>query len=178
MVDPTTVSMIRDIVAIFGVIAGFSYYVLTVRNNNMARQLQLISYFSRRLSDRELSKTSLELLDMQWEDFDDFLRKYDSTVNHDNYSMRASMFGMTSELGFTLNKKLIDIETVCDMLQGGYAIIQMWQKFEPIFMKQREIYGDPKRYQWFEYLVEELVKERVRQGMEAELVNYDGYWND
>jgi len=29
--------VIRDLVAIFGVIAGFSYYVLTVRNANKAR---------------------------------------------------------------------------------------------------------------------------------------------
>jgi len=37
MINPTTVSMIRDVVAFFGVIVGFSYYVLAVQNNNKAR---------------------------------------------------------------------------------------------------------------------------------------------
>ena len=41
MIDPTTVSMIRDLVAIFGVIAGFTYYVLTVKNTRKNQQLQL-----------------------------------------------------------------------------------------------------------------------------------------
>ena len=34
-------SVIRDLVAIFGVIAGFSYYVLTVRNAQRNQQHQL-----------------------------------------------------------------------------------------------------------------------------------------
>jgi len=41
MINPTTVSMIRDIVTIFGVIAGFSYYVLTVRNAQRNQALSL-----------------------------------------------------------------------------------------------------------------------------------------
>jgi len=36
------VSVIRDLVAIFGVIAGFSYYVITVRNTNRARRKDII----------------------------------------------------------------------------------------------------------------------------------------
>jgi len=38
MVDPVTLQMVRDVVAIFGVIAGFTYYVITVRNQKQARQ--------------------------------------------------------------------------------------------------------------------------------------------
>jgi sensor domain CHASE-containing protein len=34
-------SVIRDLVAIFGVIAGFSYYVLTVRANQKNQELTL-----------------------------------------------------------------------------------------------------------------------------------------
>lgn len=34
-------STIQDLVAIFGVIAGFNYYVLTVQNQRKARQAQL-----------------------------------------------------------------------------------------------------------------------------------------
>ncbi len=34
-------SVVRDLVAIFGVIAGFGYYVLTVRNNQENQRQQL-----------------------------------------------------------------------------------------------------------------------------------------
>jgi hypothetical protein len=34
-------SVVRDLVAIFGVIAGFIYYVLTVRDNQKNQQMQL-----------------------------------------------------------------------------------------------------------------------------------------
>jgi hypothetical protein len=33
--------MVRDLVAIFGVIAGFSYYVMNVRNTRKNQELQL-----------------------------------------------------------------------------------------------------------------------------------------
>ena len=153
-------SVIRDFVAIFGVIAGFSYYVLTVRNANTARKIQLINSSSLRTT-LEVAHISLELLDMQWEDFDDFVRKYDSKVNHDNYAKRAFMFGNQERIGLLLHEKIIDIDTTFNMLDGGYAMIQMWNKFEPIFLKQRELYEDPLRYQWFEYLVEIVYLEDV-----------------
>ncbi len=171
------VSVIRDLVAIFGVIAGFSYYVLTVRNANTARKIQLLNSSSFRNS-IEVAHISLELLDMQWEDFDDFLQKYDSTVNQDNYSKRAFMFGSLRRMGLLLHEKILDIDTTFKMVDGGYAIIQMWNKFEPIFTKQRELYEDPLRYQWFEYLVDELRMERVRRGLPSTLKNVDGYWKD
>ena len=43
MITPTTISMIRDIVAIFGVIAGFTYYVLTVQATRKNQELTLKS---------------------------------------------------------------------------------------------------------------------------------------
>ena len=41
MVDPVTLQMVRDVVAIFGVIAGFTYYVLTVRSSQRTQRQQL-----------------------------------------------------------------------------------------------------------------------------------------
>jgi len=32
MIDPVILQMVRDVVTIFGVVAGFTYYVLTMRN--------------------------------------------------------------------------------------------------------------------------------------------------
>jgi len=173
-----TLTLLKDIVTIVGVIAGFTYYVITVRNANKAMKIQLINRNSQFGQNMEFQLVALELLEMKWEDFDDFLRKYDSTVNQDNYAKRNLIFSSMVELGFLLKENVLDIDLVYKMADGGYSIIQMWNKFKSIVMKHREIYEDPNRYQWFEYLVNELIKERVKHGLSSEIVNTDGYWTE
>jgi len=68
-------SFIRDLVAIFGVLAGFSYYVLTVRNANIARKTQAVMNMSNNMFKAESNRMNIELLSMDWEDFEDFRRK-------------------------------------------------------------------------------------------------------
>lgn len=93
-------SMIRDLVAIFGVLAGFSYYVLTVRANQKnqelalksqqqqleTRQAQLFMPLYSNVHDREFLKTIIPiLLEWEWTDYDDFHSKY-GTQNIEEYS--------------------------------------------------------------------------------------------
>ena len=124
---------------------------------------------------KESSSDFLELLDTQWEDYDDFVRKYDSTVNQDNYSKRARSFNMFNEIGYYVNQNLIDIETVFD-ITGGHAPFLLWNKFKPIFEKQREVHKDPNRQKWYEYLITELSKERVKRGLPPDIYDADNYY--
>lgn len=88
------ISTIRDFVAIFGVIAGFSYYVLTVRNAQKShrlaeesRQIQVITNF---IQTEEAYGRIIELMNMEWTDYDEFERKYGSDNNPENYVKRMS----------------------------------------------------------------------------------------
>ena len=74
--------MIRDFVTIFGVIAGFSYYVLTVRNAQRnqqhqleTRQAQLFMQIYDRFTTKEfqLDYRTLAVSD-DWTDYDDFIQ--------------------------------------------------------------------------------------------------------
>ena len=56
MVDLAMLQVVRDLVAIFGVIAGFVYYVLTVGNAQKTRRTQL---FTQIYSDFRGLKTSV-----------------------------------------------------------------------------------------------------------------------
>ncbi len=78
--------MTRDIVAIFGVIAGLSYYILTIRNANKVRKTQTLMQLREQLLTKEWLDDYTELLEAEYSDYDDFLRKYDSSVNWDNYT--------------------------------------------------------------------------------------------
>ena len=92
-------STIRDLVAIFGVIAGFSYYVLIVRNTNRARKTQIAMTLSTSVFAIETNRTYQELMIMQWDDYDDFQRKYDSVVDPENFSLRWNMWKQFDNLG-------------------------------------------------------------------------------
>jgi hypothetical protein len=56
------ISIIRDIIACFGVLAGFSYYVLSVRNQYKTRQAQLFNSVGKDLSDYNSWLVSRELI--------------------------------------------------------------------------------------------------------------------
>lgn len=84
MVELETLQMIREIVTIFGVIAGVSYYVMTVRNANKARKIQLLMQLREAQRDTEYLKGIVEVNKTEWEDYDDFLKKYHSSVNPDH----------------------------------------------------------------------------------------------
>ena len=93
MISPTTVSMIRDLVAIFGVIAGFSYYVLTVRNAQRTRELtlkaqehatetretQIFMQLYQNLNNEDIYKKWAELVNQEKIEFNEYVEKYDSS---------------------------------------------------------------------------------------------------
>jgi len=65
--------MIRDLVAIFGVIAGFGYYVLTVRNAQKARRTDTFMRLYQSRHDPETHQRFWKLMEQEWVDFDDFM---------------------------------------------------------------------------------------------------------
>jgi len=68
--------MVRDLVTIFGVIAGFTYYVLTVRNAQKARQTQMFMPIYSRVLDSEYRRHFSDIRVWEWKDYDDWEEKY------------------------------------------------------------------------------------------------------
>ena len=169
-------SVIRDLVAIFGVIAGFTYYYLTVSNASKARKIQLVSRIREQAWSTEGMKAAVEIQEMSWTDLDDFDAKYDSTVNPDNLSKRFLVWGFFQELGYLLHEGLVDRDTVYNLL-GGHNSLLIWTKFEPIIKEQRKKYRDPSWFKYFEYYADEMKRYRVSQGIEPEITDPDGYVN-
>ena len=157
-------SMIRDLVAIFGVIAGFTYYALTVRNATIARKTQVVLNLSQNMFRADMNLMNVEILRMNWVDYDDFRKKYDSTIDPDGFSRRWQIWQSYENMGYMLHQGIIDIETIYNMI-GPTSIVQFWQKFEPIFMEQRTLYNEPHWFRWSEYLTKEIMKYRVNMGL-------------
>ena len=163
MIDPVSLSMIRDVVTIFGVIAGFSYYIMVVRNANKARQIQLISQFSGSASE-EMQKIGIQLIALEWSDYDDFERKYGSDVNPDNFAMRYAFWSRFNQLGYMLHINIIDIETLQGIFGGAGGPLWQWHKFESIIKEQRLRYKLPDLFAWWEYLADEMRKDYEVRG--------------
>jgi len=118
-----TLTLVKDVLTIVGVIAGFSYYVMTVRNANKARQIQLSLHLSETMRDIETNKIGIELLKMEWKDFDDFVSRYDSTVNADSFTKRWKMWNTMESVGYMLHKGFLEIDSVYNIM-GSYALLQ------------------------------------------------------
>lgn len=97
------------------------------------------------------------LVRMNWTDIDDYMKKYDSVVNQENFIARNTYWITCEVLGFQYKRGLIDIETVYEMC--GEYIIDVWVKFKPIIDEYKRLgqYGKDS-FKNFEYLAYELAK--------------------
>jgi len=147
--------MIRDLVAIFGVIAGFSYYVMTVRHQNTSRRAQLFMEMYRDFKNQEVQKAFFDIANIwEWENYGDFIEKYDFTSNWEEARKMAIMIGIYEGLGVLIYRNLIDIKMI-DELMRSYIIL-FWEKVLPLIPEMRK--GNPLVAEWTEYLYNEVKK--------------------
>lgn len=166
--------MIRDLVAIFGVIGGFSYYVMVVRNASRARKTQLLLQLRQTLMNIEFQRSAIDLIDSDFTTFDEFLEKYDSTVNPDNYAHRARLWQYFDGIGYLLHENLIDLDSVYHLI-GGIQPEMHWLKWKPIIEENRKRYDNPDQFIWFEYLANEFKKIRVKRNLSEYPTDVDGW---
>jgi hypothetical protein len=172
MINPTTVSMIRDIVAIFGVMAGFTYYVLTVRNAQRTRELtlkaqenaletrqtQLFMNIYQTFQNKDFQQDYLETIyERHWEDYEDFMTKY-GTGSGSEVSVRMSIFNLENffeGLGVLVYRNQIDISLIDDLMRS--YVVNFWEKWRTVAFGARDDMN-PFVAEWTEYLYNELMK--------------------
>lgn len=165
--------MIRDLVAIFGVIAGFSYYVLNVRNAQKTRELslkaqeqaletrqtQIFMQIYQRLNLEETYKLWAELVNLEISDYDEYLQKYDSSVNPAHFGKRAQIWYSFNTIGALLRQGIIGLDFV-HQVQLASMVIVMWEKWENIIREIRVRENQPDMWEGFEYLYNEMKRLR------------------
>ena len=156
-------SIIRDILACFGVIAGFSYYALTVRasQKNMrrtleTRQISLIDNIVTRSMGEQGFKNFFELMRYEWTDYEDFEKKYGSENIVEATAKSFSVWQDFNLIDMMLRKGLVTADDLFDM--GVQGVIFLWEKFKPIVEEERKRYLGNNFLRDFEYLAGELLK--------------------
>ena len=163
-------SVIRDLVAIFGVIAGFSYYVLTVRANQKNQQIQLESrntqFFMQLYNQMNDEKGILFLWndilkEKDWTTFDEWWDKYGAVNNPPFFAIWMKLMITYEMYGVLLKRGFLDIEIIDDIMSG--AVLMMWDFYGPVILGFREHYGYPQFQEHQEYLTDEIRKVVAQQ---------------
>jgi hypothetical protein len=135
-------SVIRDFVAIFGVIAGFSYYVLTVRATRRNQDLQLETRQAQlfmQIYDRVWSKETQDALNILWS-FPYSNEEFEKRFTEDFAFQRAFTHWayIYERVGLLLKAGLFKVELVFDSSTTINSIIDEWEKYRDSIYKFRE----------------------------------------
>ena len=145
------------------------YYIINLRETIRNRKVALTSNLLQSMFSEEGLKRHISLLNMDWSDFDDFVKKYDSSVNEENYVKRTVFVTTVNYVGYLVKEGLLDIGSVYEIC--GEAIMDNWLKFKPIYYKYVEIGGYGKDiFENFGYIAKEMIRMKAVRDP-----NYKGY---
>jgi hypothetical protein len=152
-----TYQMVLSTLQTVGILVGIIYYITIMRNQYKTREAQFLLQLNQVFQDKEAIKDWYDVFTMEFQDYQEFLEKYDSTVNLENYLQRSRIYRMLNTFGQLLKKGLVSPETVYDGIQGGF-IEGMWNKQSLHIRKIREQFNTPRYLDGFEYLAEAMKK--------------------
>jgi hypothetical protein len=147
---------ISAIAAALGVLVGVVIAVVELRNLVKQRHTDLVTRLS---SDIALNRESLEafvdIVEAEFEDYDDFVKRYGKFISKNQVPMSFMMMGnFYEQIGVLLRNKLIDASLV-DQL---FPVSIIWEKTKPLVEGMRKEHHDPGFFEWFEYLYNEMKK--------------------
>jgi hypothetical protein len=161
-------STIRDLVAIFGVIAGFSYYVLTVRANQRnqelnlkaqqqqleTRQAQMFLNIYQQVTSREFGRAYfLAFEDSQWSTWEELQNHWKDNEFGESFNIVGTYY---EGIGVLVRENLLSIRWVALLICG--LTLRYWEKVGPIVDDARKGMGFSRFLSESEYLYEELIK--------------------
>jgi hypothetical protein len=148
MVDVQTISIA---IASASVAAGVLYYALQLRQQTKIRQIDFIMKMGSTFISKELLQSFETLKKTEFENYDN--------VEEKSYVEARQVASFCENLGVLVKRKLVDISLVADI----YAVNETWEKLKPWIEQTRRRANNPKLYEWFEYLYNEMKKREQRK---------------
>ena len=146
-----------------GLLVGIFYYIMTLRNQNKIRETQWIWQLLNRKTDKEVMSGFLKMITSSWKDHDDFLQKYDSTVNHEHATIRQSSWYFFDIMGIMAKQGKINLEMIYPFY--NMHVLLLWFKYETEIKIMREGVMDKDYMEGLEYLADEMFKMRKSRGL-------------
>jgi hypothetical protein len=157
VVDILLLQTVSIAIASAGVFVAAIYYIFQIRNQSKIRELDTIIRMnvSFSLNLIEWQQATLKVLNLQFKDYDDFVKKYGSLTTETPTLMAVYMISNYTEgVGYLLKRKLVSINYVWDTF--GLTAIMFWEKLKPVIEGLRKEYNSPTSFEPFEYLYNEM----------------------
>jgi hypothetical protein len=170
--------MVLNTLQTVGLLVGIAYYLIIMRNTQRTRELTLQSQeLTRKAQEQALETRQAQLfmqifneyrkpeqmrlflrsLQMTWDDYDDFLKRYGS----ENYEKREPFSAMShffDGVGILLDEGLVNLDLVARLIHGDLKVF--WEKYKPVILEFREKWNNPHYLENMEYLYNEV--KRIR----------------
>ncbi len=156
MVDLALLQSVSYIAGAIGVCVAAVYYIVNLSMSQRKAKIDTTNQLLQLIVSREGVREYLELLNMEWKDYDDFEKKYGTDYNFDSAVSRIHIWFTYDSLGHSLMNGLADLETIYD--SAGVFASWTWEKFKPIIEEHRRRYTGPDQYVGWEYLAGEMMK--------------------
>jgi hypothetical protein len=127
------------------------------------RKIQLLTSYNQHISEEGGLARWYALMDMQWEDYDDFMLKYGFDNNPELCETRNEIWRITNQNGLLIRDELIDISSFVQYI--GSSPVFLWEKFKDIIETQRVLFNNPEHYIGIEILANEIIKYRSEKGL-------------
>ncbi len=157
MVDIVVLQSASYVVAAIGVCVAAFYYALNLREATRNRRATLSMNILQQFMSEEGALRFMELGSMHWSDFEDFKKKYDSSVNPENYAKRLAVWQTCDLIGYMYRTGILDIQTIYNV--SGQWICLLWRAFQPVIEEYRKWEWHNDRYGNFEYIANILDKD-------------------
>jgi len=152
---------VSAVVTAAGVLIGIVYYLLEIRHQTKARNMDLFMRVWLFGSTDEVMGAIEKVNSLQFKDYEDYIAKYGSFLS-ENPVQRAvwMVIDFYQLLGILVDDNLIDIKTVYHITGGTYPKL-LYEKLKSIVLAIRRD-TEPYFAADFEYLINELTREEPR----------------
>jgi hypothetical protein len=151
LVDVETISVI---IAAATVVAGVVYSSLQVREQTRTRHADFVMTVSSAYGSEQMVKALINVMNLDFRDAEDFVKKYGKISSENSIYVDMMMVGDYFQgIGFLVHKRMIDTDVATDLLP-----VQIWEKIRPVIYGYRRTMNQPRIFQWFEYLYDEMKK--------------------
>ena len=136
-------------VAAAGVTIGAVYYILQIRNQTKVRQTDLVMRLYSTFGSKEFQGSWKRIESSEFRNYDEYVKKYGT----EDYVQCAVFY---EGIGVLLQKRLIDINLVDALFSAPLKF--MYEKMKPLIEDNRKQFRDPRVFEYFEYLYNEMKK--------------------
>jgi hypothetical protein len=155
VLDVQTVSVL---IASVSVIAGAVYYMLETRHQRIERQTESIIKLSPwfNLNAKEIQEAISQTCTVEYTNYPEYLEKYGGKPPQTSFKLLGNYF---EGIGLLVYRKLVETDIVFDF--WGDIALSIWEDNEPLVMDMRKASGEPRMFEYWEFLAKEMKKRKT-----------------